>query len=99
MLKTRVWNIMLGATLAAQAGLTVHQAVATSQVVSAGAATVSQPAANLAFPNCPWTDTERHTMQLEYVKSTNRWELGINHQPLGFDGGLSALRDCPPLNH
>ena len=102
MLKSRVLNILLGGALVAQAGLTVHQAVATSQVLSVGTAAQSavalgQPTPDSAFLNCPWSEAERRSMQLEYVKATGHWEMRLNHQPLGVDGGLMALQNCPPL--
>jgi hypothetical protein len=102
MLKVRLLNIVLGAALVTQASLTVQEALATRRVVSAGAAKpaaalLSQPAENPAFSQCPWSEAELRSMRLVYVKEYKRWELSIDNSPLGVNGGLMALRNCPPL--
>ena len=101
MLPNRFVNGFLSLSLVTLAALTVGQAVATAQVMSSGGAgpsttVLSQPVAAAAYPNCPWSLAELRSMQFVYVKELNRWELQINHMPLGVDGGLSALGSCPP---
>ena len=101
MLANRFVNGFLSLSLVTLAALTVGQAVATAQVMSSGsqgrsAAVLSQAAAEADYPNCPWSIAELRSMRLVHVPETNRWELQINHWPLGIDGGLSALGDCPP---
>lgn len=91
----RIVIVVVAATLALVGAFTVRQAVATSQVVAAGArvVTVSGAPDPYAQPPCPLTAAERLT--LETVTRSDGVTYGATSSgPLGYEGGLTALLNC-----
>ncbi len=101
MFKNQFVLVVVGIALATLALFTLHQALATAQVVWAEklppVVTQTPLAVEAASSRCPFSEAELQSLRLEYVKGIDRWMMRSDSGFLGYDGGLMALRDCPPL--
>jgi len=100
MSSNRLFNAFVVVALVVMAALTIRQAVATTEVVSAASSQAASAPKHLYSessadaPQCPFTEEERRSLRAVYLKDAGIWVARTDQGYTGFEGGLLALRFC-----
>jgi hypothetical protein len=97
MFKNRFFYSVIVVALLAIAVLLAYQTVSTARVAAASQQRPVMGAAVDPTNTCPFTPEELRSIHPVWVKEIGQWVMYSNHGPVGVDGGMEAVRSCPPL--
>ncbi len=97
MSKNRLFVVLIVASLLTIASLLITQSLNTARVIASAQNLPMTSTSSDTTSTCPYTPEELRSIHPVWVKEIGQWVMYSSHGPVGVDGGMEAVRSCPPL--